>query len=409
MEGAASGQAGALAAGEPHPRFAGPRFIALLIFTQLPAVFGYTIALPLLERMQHALAHGLADAYMAKMVSGVLGPSMAIGAASGGWLADKFDRRWLVMALGALYVAAGMSPYLLDNLEAIVATRFFLGLAAGALLVIGQTMVGDYLPEEKRAGTIGMLSALGLVASVLSLPAAGFVGNAGWRYPFLLYAVAAPVILLASPTSLPVPHKPAIAKAAGGLRRAFALPYALLLLALAVGITLTIPGIYISFHLAALGLGKPATVALLMALNSTIAAVFSAIFGKAVHRFSSRVTFCVGFLTMGSGLVLLAYAPGYAVAIPALLLMGAGMGWLNPGIVERAVESVGEGERGKVVGAVQGASAVAPIVGVTLFEPWLPVIGASGVMLSVGLLSLALFLGFALRRGAPRRAALSQG
>ena len=40
------------------------------------------------------------------------------------------------------------------------------------------TMVGDYLPEDKRAGTIGMLSALNMVTALVSMPAAGFVAEA---------------------------------------------------------------------------------------------------------------------------------------------------------------------------------------------------------------------------------------
>jgi MFS family permease len=256
-------------------------------------------------------------------------------------------------------------------------------------------MVGDYLPEDKRAGTIGMLSALTMVTSLVSLPAAGFVGEAGWRPAFLLDLAIAPVILLASPRPLPAPRKITEAATGRSARQWWRLdlPWGLLLLALAIGIILTIPGIYVSFHLAAVGLGKTSTVALMMMSNSLTATVFSAIFGKAPKRYSWKVIFTVAYSTMGIGLIMLAFAPGIAVALPALLLMGAGMGWLAPGIMAKAVDSVEEGRRGTVVGAVQGASAVAPLVGLSLFEPLQ--IGTTGVMLLVGALSVALFLGYA--------------
>jgi MFS family permease len=282
------------------------------------------------------------------------------------------------------------------DLDVIVGTRLCVGLAAGALMAIGVTMVGDYLPEHKRAGTIGMLSALNMVTSLVSLPAAGFVGEEGWRPAFLLYLAIVPVIVLASPSRLPAPRKPFKSATARAGRQWWRLdlPWGLLALALAIGIILTIPGIYVSFHLATIGLGKTSTVAVMMMGNSLLAAVFSSIFGKATRRYSWKLIFCIAFSTMGIGLIMLAFAHGIWVAIPALLLMGAGMGWLAPGIMAKAVDSVEEGRRGTVVGAVQGASAVAPLVGLSLLEPLQ--IGTTGVMLLVGLLSVALFLGYAL-------------
>jgi MFS family permease len=377
----------------------GFRFTALLIFTQLPNVLAYTIALPLLAGMARELAHDPASAYLVKLVSGVLGPAMAVGALLAGWLADKFDRRWLLMAIGTLYLASAVAPAFLGNLELIVGSRFLTGLTASALMTIGLIMVGDYLPEDKRAGTLGMLSALNMVASLLSLPAAGFVGNGGWRLPFLLYLAAVPVVLLASPSALPVPERNAPTDAArnDGAPWYRSLPYALFFLALAVGTILTIPGIYVSFHLETVGLGKTSTVGLLMMMNSTIAAGTSALFGR-VWRRSPRLVFVLGFSTMGVGLVLLAYASGFAVAIPALLLMGGGMGLLAPSVIARVVDTVEEARRGKVVGVIQSTLSVAPLVVLSALEPLLPMIGTRGIMSLVGLLSLGYFAGFAVLR-----------
>lgn len=380
------------------PRFTGARFTALLIFTQLPSVLAFTIALPLLAGMAGELAHDSTSGFLVKLVSGVLGPAMAIGSLLGGWLADKSDRRWLLMGLGALYVVSAVAPAFLASLEMIVFARFVTGVAAAALLAIGLTMIGDYLPENKRAGTIGMLSALNMVISLLSLPAAGFVGDDGWRMPFLLYLLAAPVVLLASLSALPVPERPAAPTAGedGAPRWYSGMPWGLFLLALSVGVILTVPGIYVSFHLDSVGLGKTSTIGLLMMMNSAIAGVFSAVFGK-IWRRSPRLVFILGFSTMGAGLILLAYAAGFAVAIPALLLMGIGMGLLAPSVMARVVDTVEEGRRGRMIGGIQSTLSVAPLLGLTMLEPLLPVIGTLGIMLIVGVLSAGLFVGFALR------------
>lgn len=392
--------AGTAAGRAQQIQFTGLRFTALLIFTQLPGVLAYTIPLPLLAEMAKDMAHDAASEFLVKLILGAIGPTMAAGALAGGLLADKFDRRWLLIGLAAVYVLSALVPYGLANLEIIVATRIIVGITAGALMAIGLTMVGDYLPEHKRSGTIGMLSALNMVTSLVSMPAAGFVGEAGWRPAFLLYLAMVPLVILASPTPLPAPRKPVAAapKQSGGKRLRLDMPIGLLVLALAVGVILTIPGIYASFHLASIGLGKTSTVAMLMMGNSLMAAVFSAMFGRALSRFSWKMIFSISFSALGFGLIMFAYAPNIWFAIPALLLMGVGMGWLAPGIPTKAVESVDAGRRGTVVGAVQGAASVAPLIGLTMLEPLTPLIGTPGIMLVVGILSTALFLGYAVSR-----------
>lgn len=379
------------------------RLTTLLIFTQLPSVLAYTIALPLLAKMAGDLAQDPTSAYMAKLVSGILGPAMALGALVAGILADRFDRRWLVMLYGAVFVVFGMAPAFLTNVELIVVSRFVMGYAAASLMATGYTMVGDYLPENKRAKTIGMLSAMNMVVSLSSMPVAGYVAGEGWRTAFYLYLAAVPLLLLAMPSRLPAPQRVAPAERSKGGGSWFeGMPIGLLAIALGVGVILTIPGIYISFHLATIGLGKPSTVALLMSSNSAVAAIFSAIFGRALQSTSQKAVFCGAFGIMALGLVLLSLAPGLAMALPGLLMMGAGMGWLTPGMPALAVERAAEGQRGKLVGAVQGMSSVAPILGVTIAEPLAPILGTSGVMFSIGLLSALLVLPFALQRGRPR-------
>lgn len=377
----------------------GLRLTALLVFTQLPGVIAYTIALPLLAQMADELALDPGSAYLAKLVAGILGPAMAVGSLLAGLLADKFDRRWLLIGFGALYLVFAVAPAFLDSLEAIVATRAVMGFAAASVMAIGLTMAGDYLPGDKRSSVIGMLSAGNMLVSLASLPLAGYVGLSGWRTPFLLYLVASPLLLLALPSSLPAPRRTAAQKeVAAGTPWHHGLPWGLLGIALGVGIVLTVPGIFMSFHLDTIGLGKTSTVAMLMMLNSAVAAVFSATFGKAMTRLGQKLLFGGAFAMMAAGLAMLAYAPGIPLAVAGLLLMGAGMGWLAPGMPALAVEYAAEGQRGKLVGAVQGIASVAPILGLSLAEPLLPTIGTLGAMLACGVLSALLILPFALRR-----------
>jgi len=373
------------------------RLIALLIFTQIPAVLGYTIALPILAEMANELAHDAASGYLVKMISGILGPAMAVGSLLAGIMADRYDRRMLLVIMSAVFLAAGVVPALTSNLTLIVASRALLGFTAAALAAVGYTMAGDYLPEDRRAKVIGMLSACGLVGSLLSMFVAGNVASAmGWRPAFFLYLVAAPVLVLALPSELPRPERVVAEGAAGSGRPWYAgLPWGLLLIALGAGTILAVPGIYASFHLASVGFGKPTTVAYVMMLNSFSGVVCSALFGQMLEKTSQRVVFVGAFGLMGLGLVVYAFAHGLAPVLLAMVLMGGTLGVIAPGMPALAVDKAAEGERGKVVGAVQGIGAAAPLIGVTTLEPLLPVIGTGGVMLAVGALSFLLAAVFA--------------
>lgn len=373
------------------------RLIALLIFTQIPAVLAYTIALPILAEMAKELAHDATSGYLVKMISGILGPAMAVGSLLAGILADRYERRLLLLGMGAVFLVAGVVPTFTSDLTLIVASRALLGFTGAALAAVGYTMAGDYLPEDRRAKVIGMLSACGLVGSLSSMFVSGNVAGAlGWRPAFLLYLVAAPVLLLALPSKLPKPEKVASAGPAGIARPWYSgLPWGLLLIALGAGTILAVPGIYVSFHLASVGFGKPTTVAYVMMLNSFTGVIGSALFGKLLEKTSQRVVFAGAFGLMALGLAIFAFAHGLAPVLLAMVLMGGTLGVIAPGMPALAVDRAEEGERGKMVGMVQGIGAAAPLIGVSALEPLLPVIHTGGVMLVVGMLSFLLAAIFA--------------
>ena len=377
------------------------RLVLLLIFTQIPGVLSYTIALPLLAVMSGELAHDASSEYLVKMIMGIVGPAMAVGSLVAGLLADRMDRRLLTLVVSGLYLVSGIVPVFVSSLDAIVASRALLGFAGGALMATGYTMAGDYLPEERRAKTIGVMNAAGLVASLASMWLSGQVAQFGWRAAFLLYLCALPLVLLALPSALPAPGKSTEAKAGAPARSWFGgMPWGLLVIALGTGVILAVPGIYASYHLASIRLGKPGTVAMIMMLNSASAAVASALFGKALEKASQRVVFTGAFGLMAFGLVLYAFAVDLMLVLPAMVLMGATLGILAPGMPALAVERAAEGNRGKVVGMVQAVGAVASIVGLSLLEPLMPSYGTRGVMVAIAALSALLMLPFLLQRRA---------
>jgi MFS family permease len=391
---------GALA-GEPSPARGGFGFHALVLATQLPASLAFTVPIPILATMAASLGHSAGQAFEVKLIMGVLGPSMALGALCTGWLAGRCDRRSLLLVLALLASLAGLAPAVLENLPAIIATRAATGFAVAGLMTLGLTMVGDYCAPEARTRLFGLLGATSMVASVISLPLSGFIGDHGWRHSFVLYLLPLILVPLALPQRIPAPAVVAKVAVAAPRRGLFGLPLGFLLLALAIGLILSIPGIYLSFHLATLGVHKASAIGTLMMATTILSTVVSVLYGAAFARLGLRRTFIVAFAGMGAALWLLAFAPSFAIAATGQLLVGFGMSWLTPNLMNALSLEVDEADRGRCVGIVQSAMMIAPLVGVLLLEPLLPHWGTAGVLSLTGLLSLALAALYLTVRRAP--------
>jgi MFS family permease len=380
---------------------------ALILASGIPSALAYTVVGPMLAKISAALARGPADAYMVKMISGVLGPAMVVGGVLGGVLADKAPRRTVMVASSFIVAGAGLAPAVLDSLPAILVTRFIMGMVAVIISTIGVVMVGDYFDEAQRPSWMGAVVAVDLVAAIVALPTAGLIADTGWRWPFLMYACGFPIAALAF-VSIPAgvaayAHSPAPEDAAssGGVRY----PVGLITLGLIIGALVTTPGIYISFYFRGLGLEKPSTVGVILMLNATVAVVVASVFGRVRRRFSSGAIFCCSFGAMAIGITVLALAPSYQIAVGALLIMGAGMGWLNPNLMSAVIETAEPSHRGRALGAVRASSAMAPALGVTALQPVVERIGVNGAYLLTAGIAAMMFIGTAARAVAIRPAA----
>lgn len=367
---------------------------ALILVSGVPSSLAYTVVGPMLAKISAALAHGPTDAYMVKMISGVIGPAMVVGGGLGGLLADKLDRR-PVMALSGLIVAiAGAAPALLNSLPAILITRFIMGVAAVVMATIGVAMVAEAFDEARRPGWIGAVVTVDLVAAIVSLPIAGVVADVGWRDPFLMYLCGFPVAAL-SLFAIPRPpprgsHQPAPCVEARNPAAMY--PMGLIALGLVIGALVTIPGIYISFYLRNLGVERSSTVGVILMLNAAAAVLVTALYGRVRHRLSPEAIFCASFGVMAVAIAMLALARNSLTAVAALLVMGAGMGWLNPNLMSQVIDAVEPSHRGRALGAVRASAAIAPALGVTALQPLVDTIGVNFVyLLTAGLAALMFF------------------
>lgn len=108
---------------------------------------------------------------------------------------DRFDRkRALVVlfsgfALGTLCCAVAPSYY------AMLAARFVTGIFGGVCGGVVLAIVGDAIPEVRRATAMGTVMSAFALASALGVPAGLWVAERGWHWPFLILGVLCAIIV----------------------------------------------------------------------------------------------------------------------------------------------------------------------------------------------------------------------
>jgi ABC-type branched-subunit amino acid transport system ATPase component/sugar phosphate permease len=158
--------------------------------------------------IQRAL--GLSDTMLAAM-AGLTGVLFAVGVVPLGYLADRMRRTWIVTACSAVFTLAMAVTGLIRNVWQLAGTRVLVGFGKANTLPVHNAILADAYPIEGRGKVFSahsMSRPLGLFFGPLLVGAiAGAVsGPDAWRWPFIILAIPAAVLTLAS-LLLPEPQR----------------------------------------------------------------------------------------------------------------------------------------------------------------------------------------------------------
>lgn len=105
-----------------------------------------------------------------------------------GWLADRYGRRQILIASMVVYAIAGVIPFWMENLFAILVTRCFVGMCEAVVLTVTTTMLCDYFRGRTRERWLASQTGVASLFALVVIPIGGILGNAfGWHGPFLVY------------------------------------------------------------------------------------------------------------------------------------------------------------------------------------------------------------------------------
>ncbi|QFQ01782.1 Putative niacin/nicotinamide transporter NaiP [Corynebacterium urogenitale] len=119
---------------------------------------------------------------------------MALGAALGGLLADKFGRRQIFAATLLIYGLATGASALAGSLAVLMIFRFIVGLGLGAELPVASTLISEFSPRTVRGRMVVLLEAFWAIGWILAAIIGTFVVSAsdnGWRWALALGCIPA--------------------------------------------------------------------------------------------------------------------------------------------------------------------------------------------------------------------------
>ena len=328
-----------------------PQGWTLVLINQLPimAIVCLMPVLPTLKEHFSAVPNG---DVLIPMIITAPGICIALLAPFAGFIVDRFGRRKLLITFVFLYGLGGIIPFFVDGFGPVFSGRLLLGVGEAFVLVIINSLMGDYFDKANRSKWLAIQGFVGPVVATGLLALSGRLANMGWNYPFLVYGFA----LIMSFFALAFLFEPA--NKMGGAEQTITgnnmgFPYkAVTVVALTTLLIATIYFVYtIHFSLVLDEMGIKDRVKLGNA--SAIASVgvpVGAIIYKLIYKRPSWQQISLIFLLFAVGLSIIGFAKDSNTAIAGAWIQQMGSGMTIPVLISWALSVIPAEYRGRGMG-----------------------------------------------------------
>jgi MFS family permease len=253
-----------------------------------------------------------------------------------GALADRVGRRRVLAGCLVVFGLAGTAIAFTGDFATALALRVLQGFAAGSVLsALAMTVVGDRYDGPRHDAVMGVTSAMLAFGTAVYPALGGYLATRAWNAPFLVYALALPVAVLALVT-LDTPDESPGPSERGYVREALrAVPTGRAVALYGVmfaSFTLLFGGLYtaIPFYLTEAFGVSAATVGLVTSAVLLVTGVIATGSGRLTARASTATLLALGFACYAVGFLGAALASGLPVLVGALLVFGVGNGLVTP-------------------------------------------------------------------------------
>lgn len=394
------------------PRQAGTAQGVVLLMAAIMPIMAITSLVPVLPLLLREFAAVPGSAALVPIALTIPALCVALFSPLAGWLSDKAGRKHLLVVTLALYGVAGIAPWFLTDLVAIIATRVVLGIMEAAIMTVSTAMIADYFEGERRERWIAVQIGAGSMAAIVLVAAGGVLGEAfGSRGPFLLYLLGFVVALIAALVLFEPERRAAhgaIADPAASVLKAI---WPLALITFGVGLLFYVIVVQIGPILEVSGKIGPSQVGLAAAaVNGGV--MLGAILFKVSKRRAGP-----GVLATGLAIAALGYAgagltQGFAIVTAFATIGTIGAGILLPSMMSWTLGKLAPEVRGRGTGIWTGAFFLAQFIAPLGFGAVAAQVGgiATALLVIAGASGAASLLALVLRGGAgePAQSALGK-
>lgn len=392
-----------------------PQALTLMLVSTMPTM-ALAALVPVLPAFFEHFATVPNRETLVPMILTVPSLCVALFSAPIGAAADRWGRRPVLLLALLAFAVCGTLPMLFDELHAIIASRFVVGIAEAAVLTAGNALLGDYFAGTERQKWLGLQMSIGPFVGTGYLLAGGALGSWLWKGPFLIYLLGFVALALAWATlheparaARPAPDAATTARstaaappsittppstAAQSSTAAPATPFPWGLTALIVGVTLVVSIVYFLQAVqhgrifAELGVSTPARISWIVSAASMGTVIGGYVF-KRMRPLPVGTMLAIVFLGFGIGYVGVALAPNWMVGAPLDAVGQFAGGLAIPTLISWALARYPFEHRGRGMGFWGAAF----FLGQFLNPPVMSAIahGRLGFMQSTGVLGLACF------------------
>jgi len=329
-----------------------------LLCASLPVMMAALLS-PGLPALQLEFAGEAEIQLLSKLV--LMTPALAIAATAGliGFLVDRWGRYPILIVSLLLFGLFGVQGYWAQDIYALITTRFFFGIGVAGIMTTTSTSLADHYEGQQLRRMLGLQAGMMGLWGIGFQIFGGYLAESSWRSPFLLYAVAFPLVFL-------VILEPAMRNEKSGLKaqstseksvRSIGLLLGLVLLSAAVMTLFALlpvqgPLFFHSLHF------SPKRTSFLLSMQTAASCMASLALALWRRHVASAIALLLGLVSLSVSFAWLGHADRWRDLVLSMVGIGAGVGLVIPCISAMIGTFTPTGQKGKYLGALLTANYV---------------------------------------------------
>jgi MFS family permease len=343
----------------------------------------FTVVSPVLPLIIEHFGGATDGALIGQWILAVPSIGVVIGGPSAGWFVERIGARQVLFVSLASFAVAGTSGLYIESPVVLLGSRLILGIAAVGGVTAAISIIGERYTEAQRGSMLGFQNAIATVFSIVSILAAGVIGQRqGWKAPFELYSTSLVILLLAL-FVIPATTRPRKVESA---RCGFSGFASLLPTYLLVTITFII-----SFFSAATiprllggdGFTDPKLISIILGIGTALMVLGGLFYGVIRHRIGLRWTIALGLGCQGAGVLWIAVGHGMVGIGLGTALLNLGSGIQTPNLSHLILDRAPIAIRGRAVGLLFSAQFLGPVLNSAIIAPAMGAFGIRSTLLAI--------------------------